>query len=327
MDHIAAASEELFTAQDFSDEPSAYEILEVVQNAPTRLGRTHELRVSSTSLDQAASAVEAPDVNGEPSLTLVKVRLDETEVTSRFCTTSTDFIELSRAFKIHPYTLYLISRNIVGYQQIGPSDKQGPTPYRTYYATYYVNYEALKIVWAYNPRTQTSRGIMLQKATPGGTSAYSKFCEKLTAFCSDEMVHHPLFPLFIAIVSTTEFFDQRVLAQERLIGQTEMQLPYSPWSLDTSVNPIATKDAQKLSWYSRKMAAAVIELEDVLRHINMVTRMADAFNQPDTLTPGNESIIECLGLMLAHLHYTNTFATFLRERAKNQLGVVRLPVV
>jgi len=324
MDRVAAGSEELFRAQDFGDAPLIYEMLEVLPAPTGRPEVAHTLRMSSIDLHQGAQAFPAIHKQNatQPPLTLVKVEFDQ-KVVSRFHTTADDFINLSRAFHIHPYALYLISMDVVSFQQIQQSSTRATDEDHTCRPTYFVNYEALKIVWSYHPETKSSAGIILPRASQTGEAAYSQFCTKLRAFCSEDMMtQHPLFPLFIAISAATEFFDQRVVSQERSISKTEERLPFSPWSLDTPLNIMDARDVQKITWYSRKMAAAVFEAEDVLRHINMVTKMRDAFEQVDALVPGHQSIMDCLDLMLAHLSYSKSYAAFLRERAKNLLGVV-----
>jgi len=322
MDGFTPASEELFKAQTFGDAPSTHELLEVTQD--TLEGHAHTLHVSSTELQNTSQSTEILSGQGSiqnPTIILVKLEY-EPKVTPRFHARAADVAHLFRSFQLQPYMLYLVSRDVVGFQQVAPSTRASAAMNQSSLSTYYLNYEAMKIIWSYDPQTRNSSGVIFARVTPGGRAAFSQYRSNLRSFCHGEMVYHPLFLLFVAIVSNTQFYDQRVIARERSISTTELKTPYSPWSLDVSVNLMGVKKVNKISLYSSKMAAAVLDLEDVLQHFRMVKNMKSAFDEADPLAPGRESIMEGLELILPRLEYTIIYAEYLRERAKNQLAVV-----
>jgi len=330
MEWISTTAEAVFRGQEFGDIPVAYDLLDII-SSPN--GNRHELRRTSADILHASQpevAVSTDRQSGKPNHPLSLTRVDfEPSFKPKFHTTATDFLRLFKSLNLPPFALYLISRDIMAFQQLREFDG-GATTQKQPLAAYYLNYEALKIVWSYNPTTLSTKGIILTRVTLSGRNAYQQFCDKLDSLSRGDMVYHPLFPMFVALVATIQSIDDRIVAREQSISATELRTPYSPWSLDVP----RADDVNVISECSHKMAAAVVELEDALRHMRLLKTMKLAFEgigvteydiSEDSQTlaeSGGSAMRGTLGLLCNHLEAAETYAGYLRERAKIQLSMV-----
>jgi hypothetical protein len=329
MEIFQKGAEKALGEQIFCNTPLQYELLEIANDDLTtkRLSRQS---LSVADLRRGATQWAGADSMG-PSLKLVKLDF-EPATRQKLYSTADDIFELFRCLELDTYILYMMCRDVMGFHQV--SVRQSILSLNESVFNFFINNEPLKVLWSFNTTNLATKGIILTRVTPGGRACYSDFYQLLDQY--SHLIVHPLLLAFIVVLETVAFSDKIVNKQEEVVSQTELRTGFSPWSLDVCYDFSRPAELENFSFFSQKMGASLVELEDVLRHTKIMQRIITSLqehgshyrltlsSEPKKICINNahEDISKILSLIQPQLEYTELYIGYLRERAKNQLSVV-----
>ena len=324
MDIFRREAEKELAEQSFQNRPLQYDLFQI---SSVDL-KSH---ISGGHLPAAKLERRETDWIGTASLTLVKV-VFEPRARQILHTTADDLLELFRCLDLDPYMLYLMYRDVMGYHQVGVRQSIH-FPNESVY-NFFVNVEPMKVLWSFNPANLTTKGIILPRYTRGGKASCDDFCRLVEKY--SPLMAHPVFPAFAAVLEVVAFSDKMINKVQQEVTKTELETGFSPWSLHVLYDFTKPKELDKFIGRSQKMAASLVNLEDVMRQTKMMQRIINALQESRddflsgatsdcakmSMQTAREDIFQVLSLTRPRLEYADLYANNLRERAKNQLTVV-----
>jgi hypothetical protein len=237
--------------------------------------------------------------------------------------------------KLEPYTLGMVSTDLKGFHRLASPRNTG----KDIRLSYYLNCDAFKVIWAYDSTTLTTNGIIIVRDTERGQKAFTEFVSILSECL--QMIPHPLLLLFVGIVQTTGFIETSVRAQRQSIRGVEYQTGLHPWRTSPPRKISGSEELEKLSEMSQHMSATLVQLEHLMHRIKQSkSAISGVQNRQDLLDRQRhecmpcgfrdeyqspvQSMDEALYVLLSQIDSGELHIDYLRERAKNQLRVVRL---
>jgi hypothetical protein len=262
---------------------------------------------------------------------LVKLVCESSE-DAKFNSSETDILRLFEIHQLDPYLLGMISTDLKGFHRLDSPRNIG----KSITLSYYLNCDAFKVIWAYDSTTFKTDGVIITRDTDRGRKAFTEFVSILSD--SLQMISHPHLLLFVGIVQTTGFIETSVRAQRQSIRGVESQTGLHPWHTSPARKVSGSEEIEKLSDMSQHMSATLVQLEHLMHRVKQLQRaMTGVQNWQDLLgrqerMPGGfrhepqscvQSMDEALYVLLSRIDSTQLHIDYLRERAKNQLRVVR----
>ena len=286
-------------------------------------------RLSATELNRFATETgSSADTDISPSLKLVRFPY---VVGQKILARWEVFQHVFRSFMLEPLMLRIALRNCASFYELGQCvSSNGHKVLR-----YFLNRRSFIILWSYNTGTAATRAIILTRTSEGSRRAYSNFHAKLEIYRN--LVYHPTFLPFIAVMEALIYVDEFLKEEVKELRNAEKETGFSHFYRHLP-RPDYTAEQELLvfSDMSRLASGTLVGIADMTGHLQTAQVVLDYIindkvqwkrevyqNTKSQIERCEKSIIEVSVFLRSQLDSTFRYMEYIKERARNQLTVVR----
>lgn len=332
MDLLRSEAQAEFCKMAFEPLDQPFEVAQIISQRFTEVDDDLVLeskRLSATELNFFATETgSSADTDISPSLKLVRFPY---MVGQKLFVRWEVFHHVFRSFMLEPLMLRMALRNSASFYELGQCvSSNGHEVLR-----YYLDMRAYIILWSYNTGTAATRAIVLTRTSKGSKRAYSNFYAKLEIYRS--LVYHPTFLPFIAVMNVLIYVDEFLKEEVKELGNAERETGFSYFYRHVPT-PDYTAEQELLvfSNMSRVASGTLVGIADMTGHLQTAQVVLDYIlndavqwnrdicqNTKFQIEKCEKSIIEVSVFLRSQLDSTFRYMEFIKERARNQLTVVR----
>lgn len=302
----------------FAPAPSEHELITLNSTADTAF---HRIRLPLSDI-----LIRYKNPTSLPILKLVKLCIKHPHVPKTCEPAPTvdaskgEILRLWQAFNLDPTPLPLIGQGIWGVNQFPPVSWDSKADAFHFMIsslnTYY-------LIWTYHPRSRTTNGVILVRTGAPGRDDFEAWFEALQAQVS--AVGHPLCLFIASAMEALQRTFQVTLQCHGLISDIEARTGYSPW-LPAHGAGFEPMGVGELFEASRNIGVVLVSLEDFARHVKLLRAAIDRAGGGgfvDLLGDDGVGMASAVHILREQMRDWGVRIDYLRERAKNQLSVVR----
>jgi hypothetical protein len=319
MEGLRKQSLSAFSEANFIPVPAEHELITLKSSTSTHLDR---VSLPLADILQSFEQESTP----QPTLRLVKLHIIHPPVgrtweAPTLNASGDDIIALWHMFKLDLSFLNLIAKGIRGSYQYHPASWD---PLAT--SSFMVSSFTHCIAWTYSPQSQTTCGVVIIRPDVlRGQNDAEYWIQALDMQLA--VVKHPLCLFLAYAMQTMDQTYQGSLICQAQINHIEKITGYNPWSRDSDGDPTPIT-LDELSLASRNIGAVSVSLADYLRQIQLLQQATEAlgssgFTEDSSSVPESANVAAALHVLLQQVNSWEVRIEYLRERAKNQLTVVR----
>ncbi|RFU25669.1 hypothetical protein B7463_g10668, partial [Scytalidium lignicola] len=325
MEGLQSLASTIFKEQRFEHPLSNLSVLNI---SALRAGEAiyEEANVSEDVLEHSLMQTPRRNEDVEATLKLVEIPREDNE-TLRI--SKQTFLAILKIFGIDPYVQYMISRNSYGLHSF---ISQGSTSGKTY--TVFIGNILYVLIWTFNPATATTNAIIMPRASNGfttGVESFTNFKSIVTLY--KEHIHTPHLLAFIASLQLSQFVDEAILWQLRLIRSVEARTGHGAYR---NTNDTKESDIEDFTEWSMIIGTCLVNLANQCRHEQITTSiinhilyhtdiMWDKEMKEEHFIKHQDSlevIKSVLPVLIRQAESARSYISYLQERAKNQSTVL-----
>lgn len=248
--------------------------------------------------------------------------------------TASAFRHTWQSFNLDPYMMYMAHWNVPGFFQL--PFKDSPAADQDRFLKFHTNCQAHFMMWTYDTKTLSTNGVLLSRDSPGGPAAYPTVHSHLKRYSG--LSGHPLFLALAFALERIAYIDRFLKIQHKRIGRAEKYTGFSHFHIDKPLSPILDAEAEliQLSNHSRLASSVLVGLADMMQHLQSSEATLNAILSFE-LTPSLAGIdgvarrdieIKHIAKLLdPQLKQRFNYVNYLKQRAENQLTVVRISLL
>lgn len=240
------------------------------------------------------------------------------------------FIALFKLFKLDPYMLYLLSRNVYGFYRFEGAHG-GEELEAKVFDSYFLNTSLSTILWSFDRAAMRTRALLLTKDNRGKRNSQERFqsFQKLIGSLK-EAVHSPRLLAAVACIEWIQYIDITTSKLIEDIREVETKTGHGNW---TTPGGHGNFNPDDISNSSRKIGRCLSTLSNQHRHLSIAASLCEFINQESPIEQsasstesgfhtGDISLAPVAAQLSAQIKWAKDTVAYMVARAQAQSSVV-----